>query len=212
MPLQAYQIADREFQLLLPDPAVMLDEAVAGESTGRSGWDPYWGLVWSAGPITAELLLRGTPRCIRALELGCGVGVCGVAGLAAGLPVTFSDQSSAAVEVAQSNAAHNGFSNVPGLVFGWDDPPTGSGKWDFLFGSDILYDSAGHRPLLRTIRQLLAAGGRVWIGDAGRANAPLFVKLAEAEGWAVRLFDRQLRPVREFGHLSFRLIVMESAW
>jgi predicted nicotinamide N-methyase len=210
MPLKSFQIAQREFQLLLPDPVEMLEEAVAGESVGCSGWDPYWGLVWSAGPITAELLLRGTPRCRRALELGCGVGVCGVAAIAAGLPVTFSDQSSAAVEMARGNAARNGFADVPGLVFGWDAPPASEGRWDFLFGSDILYDRAGHEPLLRTIRQLLRPGGRVWIGDAGRANAPLFVELAEADGWSVKLFDQQLRPVRDFGHLSFRLIVMEA--
>lgn len=169
--------------------------------------------VWSGQPGR----LRQSCCCVadrdvcRALELGCGVGVCGVGALAAGLPVTFSDQSSEAVEMALGNAARNGFAEVTGLVFGWDEPPTAEGRWDFLFGSDILYDRSAHGPLLRTIRQLLAPGGRVWIGDAGRANAPLFVKQAAAEGWVIQLFDQQLRPVRDFGHLSFRLIVMEES-
>jgi predicted nicotinamide N-methyase len=208
MPLERLQIAGRPFELLLPDPAAMLDDAVAGESSGRSGWDPYWGLVWAAAPITAELLLRATPRARRSLELGCGVGVCGVAALAAGLPVTFSDQSPDAVQMAQNNATRNGFPSVPGLAFDWNEPPIAAGQWDFLFGSDILYDRAAHAPLLATIQQLLYPGGRVWIGDAGRANAPLFADLATRNGWKIRLFDRGLQPVREFGHLQFRLLVI----
>jgi predicted nicotinamide N-methyase len=78
--------------------------------------------------------------------------------MAAGLDVTFSDQSPAAVQMAEDNAARNGFPNAPGLVFGWEQPPVDSGTWDLLFGSDILYDRSAHRPLLTTLQQLLAAG------------------------------------------------------
>lgn len=209
MPLQHLEVAGRSFQLQLPDPERMLEDAVVGEATGRPGWDPYWGLLWAAAPLTAGLLLQAAPRCHRALELGCGVGFTGLAAMVAGLAVTFSDQSPAAVQMAQENAARNGFPNAPGMVFGWEQPPTGSGTWDFLFGSDILYDRSAHLPLLIALQQLLAPGGIVWIGDAGRANAALFAESAATAGWSVRLYDQRLLPTRSFEQLKFRLLVLE---
>ena len=211
MPLESLLIAGRPFQLRLPDPRQMLDEAVLGESQGRAGWDPYWGLLWAAAPLTAQLLLQAPPRCSRALELGCGVGLTGIAALAAGLATTFSDHSPEAVQMALQNAALNGYPHAAGLVFAWHQPPAESGTWDFLFGSDILYDRAAHHPLLITLRQLLSPGGTVWIGDAGRANAAAFAEAAAAAGWVVQLYNERLIPVRSVEHLQFRLIVLERS-
>lgn len=211
MPLESLLIAGRPFQLRLPDPRQMLEEAVLGESQGRAGWDPYWGLLWAAAPRTAQLLLQAPPRCSRALELGCGVGLTGIAALAAGLATTFSDHSREAVQMAIENAALNGYPDAAGLVFGWDQPPVELGTWDFLFGSDILYDRAAHHPLLVTLQQLLSPGGMIWIGDAGRANAVAFVETAAAADWVVRIYDERLQPVRSLEHLQFRLIVLERS-
>jgi len=211
MPLESLLIAGRPFQLRLPDPQNLLDEAVLGESQGRAGWDPYWGLLWAAAPLTAQLLLQAPPHCSRALELGCGVGLTGIAALAAGLATTFSDHSAEAVQMALQNAALNGYPDAAGLVFGWHQPPAATGTWDFLFGSDILYDRAAHAPLLITLERLLSPGGRVWIGDAGRANAATFVASASAAGWRVQLYNERLLPVRSVEHLQFRLIVLERS-
>lgn len=207
MPLETVEIAGREIQLELPDPEVMLDEAVAGEAAGQAGWDPYWGLLWAAAPQTAELLVRGAPKWQSALELGCGIGLAGIAALSTGRAVTFSDQSAAAVAMAIRNAARNGYPESSGLVFSWEEPP--DQQFDFLFGSDILYDRRGHEPLLRTLSATLAAGGRIWIGDAGRANAPLFVERAEQLGWRVRQFDSELQPLRRAELLQYRLLVLD---
>ena len=79
MPLERVQICGREFELELPEPTELLEEAVAGERSGAAGWDPYWGLLWAAAPLTARLLLTAAPRVQRSLELGCGVGLVGLA-------------------------------------------------------------------------------------------------------------------------------------
>jgi hypothetical protein len=69
VPLERVEVSGRIFELELPEPAALLEEAVVGESAGVSGWDPYWGLLWAAAPVTAGLLLRAAPRAERCLEL-----------------------------------------------------------------------------------------------------------------------------------------------
>ena len=203
------EIAGRFFEIELPDAERMLQDAVAGEANGAAGWDPYWGLLWAAAPRTAELLIRGAPPWESSLELGCGVGLAGIAALSTGRSVTFSDQSASAVQMAVQNAVKNGYDGAAGLVFSWAQPV--EQQFDFLFGSDILYDREGHGPLLRTLSAMLKRGGRVWIGDAGRSNAPLFVERAQREGWRVRQFDSQLQPLRQPELLQFRLLVLERS-
>ncbi len=205
---QTISIAGHQIHFDLPsDPEEMLKHALLGEATGSSDWDPYWGLLWAASPATAELLLnQHWPADLNGLEIGCGVGLTGIAALLAGLKVTFADHSSDAVKMALSNAAQNGFPNASGLVFDWQQPP--NQQFDFIFGSDILYDSAGHEPLLRTLNAMLSPSGQVWIGDAGRTNAPAFMEKATMGGWQVELRDEKGQPVQNPPHLQFRLMMM----
>jgi len=205
---QTIAIAGHQITIDLPsDPEEMLEHALQGEAAGSSDWDPYWGLLWAASPATAELLLNQQwPVNLNALEIGCGVGLTGIAGLLAGMKVTFADHSSDAVRMAQANAAQNGFPNAAGLVFDWQQPP--NQQFDFIFGSDILYDPAGHEPLLQTLSTMLSQNGQVWIGDAGRTNAPAFMEKAIRAGWQVELRDAKGQPVQNPPHLQFRLMMM----
>ena len=111
--------------------------------------------------------------------------------------------------MAQANAERNGFANVPGLVFEWQKPP--ALQYEFLFASDVLYESAGHAPLLLTLRAMLSPGGTVWIGDPGRTIAARFIEHARAEGWQVDLRDERGRPLGDDQSMRFRLIVMRLA-
>lgn len=206
---QTTRLAGHTISYMIPaDPNEILEDALSGEAAGQSGWDPYWGLLWAASPMTAELLLRhAPPKGTRSLEVGCGVGLTGIAGLMAGLQVTFSDHSPSAVEMAQNNAALNGYKDVHGLTFDWSVPPEES-PYDFIFGSDILYDAQAHQSLLRTLSTLLSPGGAVWIGDAGRSNAPAFVALARLNGWNVSVRDSDFRDIDAPEHLTYRLILL----
>lgn len=189
------------------DPEAVLLEAVSGEQTGNRFTDPYWGLLWDAAPVTAERVLRHRwPDRWQCLELGCGVGLTGVAALFAGLKVDFSDLVPAAVRMALGNAALNGFPNADGLVLDWRDPP--QRQYDLLLASDVLYDSANHEPLLNVLNRMLKDGGMVWIGDAGRHNAPAFIAQARQAGWNISLSDSSGNPLEQPSHVSFQLLAM----
>lgn len=155
------------------------------------------------------ILQHAWPSHLQVLELGCGIGVVGIAGLMAGHAVTFSDHASAAVKLAISNAALNGFTEAAGIVFGWHQPPTKK-KYDLITASDILYETSSHKPLLNTIQTILAKNGVAWIGECGRANAEDFVEVADKQGWIIETFDELAQPCPNPGHMVFRLYVLRQ--
>lgn len=201
-------IGGATIRLRIPaDPEEVLQEAVAGTEAGNRFVDPYWGLLWDAAPRTAERILQVTwPEGLSALELGCGVGLTGIAGLRAGLDVTFSDLVPSAVELALANAADNGFPAAKGFVLDWTSPA--SLRFPLIFASDVLYDRENHDPLLNVLSSMLTEDGQVWIGDAGRANAPLFWKKALAEGWNIEIQNAAGQQMDAPSHVCFQLFVM----
>ena len=209
-------ICNRSVLLELPaDPDQLLQDAVDAEAAGIRHADAYWGLLWDAAPKTAELILsRSWTSGLQALELGCGAGLAGIAGLMAGMQVTFSDLVPSAVQLAQHTAALNGFADTAGLVIDWCDPPDHT--FDLLLASDVMYDSANHLPLLKTLQAMLADNGLVWIGDAGRANSPKFIQLARVAGWQIDLYDQKCSPLSTPSHVQYQLLVMRrqgrSSW
>ena len=187
----------------------LLEVAIESDISGAADSDPYWGSLWDASPRTAEMVLKHHwPASLKALELGCGVGVTGIAALLAGHDLTFSDHATAAVRLAVHNAALNGFVNATGKVFDWHQPPA-SCRYDLVFGSDVLYDTAHHQSLLNTIQQMLKNDGIAWLGEAGRANADPFVQLANTQGWNIETIDEYGQQIHAPQHLQFRLYILK---
>src|SRR5258707_5285053 len=100
-------IEDRTFLIDRPtDTAATLEPA--GGAAGR--YMPYWVDLWPAARMLAKWLVKQAwPEGLRALEVGCGLGLPGVAALSMGLHVTFSDCDAAALGFAAKNARLNGF-------------------------------------------------------------------------------------------------------
>ena len=177
-------------------PDQVLDAHLAAESDpNRAGSDarpdPYWAELWSSAIPTAESVMRADWRGDEtALELGCGVGLVGLAALERGLPVTFSDQVMEAVRTAQENARRNGFPCAAGMRLDWRDPMVALGdrRFQVVLASDVLYHLPHHAALLDTIDQALAPDGVCWIGDPGRYHVRSFISAA-SERFQVRLCD-----------------------
>jgi predicted nicotinamide N-methyase len=166
------------------------DEFLNTLDSDKSGREPdvYWAKLW---PTALTMAAQMPQLCLspggEVLELGCGIGVVGLAALAAGLEVTFSDHISLAVEVALVNAARNGFPSARGLVFDWSDPT--ARNFDGIVGSDILYDRNQHAALVNVLESMLVPQGTAWFGDPGRYHVPLFVEMAWDRGFDIEVFD-----------------------
>ena len=181
-------------RLTMPaDPERLLDAQVpamaAGDAADAELPDPYWATLWSAAAPTAAAVLQADwPPGTRVLELGCGIGLVGLAALVRGCDVTFSDYMSQAICIALENARQNGFPQARSLLLDWHDPPQAT--FDVLLASDVLYNLANHEPLLRAVEGLMSRDGVCWIGDPGRFVAREFLQAA-TDRFRVQLRDRE---------------------
>jgi len=155
---------------------------------------PYWAYLWPASlAMSAAMLRHPWPDGTAVLELGAGVGLVGLAALAAGYRVTITDYDPTAVDLALYNARQHGFDRVRGEALDWRQP--GTERYPVLLGCELLYEDRNHDLLINVCRTLLTLDGVAWFGDGGRVRAERFCRLAAAAGFDVRLFDETGSPL-----------------
>ena len=145
----------------------------------RDAAGPFWAQTWTSGVVLAGLLARCSLRGVRVLELGCGLGLVGMAAARAGGRVTVNDRSKLALRFTALNAKENRLA-VQTVRCEWQSPQALEvhGPWDLVLGSDILYDERSAYALTGLLDRVVAADGEVWITDPGRDAASAFLASA----------------------------------
>jgi len=204
-------LGDRPLRILLPAQPDEFLEQLEQTTDAAQEADPYWAELWPASLPMARLIHESSwPNHLRAIELGCGIGVAGLAALLAGLDVTFTDRVELAVATAVENAHRNGFTNARGFVLDWAQPA--EQPFPIILASDVLYDRELHAPLLHAIKSLLADGGECWIGDPGRSATEVFLEQARFTGWKLRMLDEEGRDATSLELGEFRLFVLQKGF
>jgi SAM-dependent methyltransferase len=166
----------------------------------RDEYLPYWADLWPSSLLLAEHLLVNWSPPSRAvagpqgrphlLDLGCGLGLAGIAGATAGLRVTLGDYDDDALAFAMENARRNGLSKAidAGLVeaqhVDWRESYPNL-RVDVLVAADVLYETRGLAPLAEFIRRHLRPDGVALIADPNRSTAPAFDAIARHSGLTI---------------------------
>ncbi|MBI5016114.1 MAG: methyltransferase domain-containing protein [Deltaproteobacteria bacterium] len=147
---------------------------------------PYWAEVWPSGVALATFVGRRDLSGRGVLELGCGVGLAGVAAALRGARVLFTDFDPDALAFAAANHALN--LGPPGAVrvLDWREPPAGLSA-EVILAADVLYERRFLTSFLDALRALLAPAGVAYVAEPGRRIAEGTVERLEAEG-----FEREL--------------------
>jgi predicted nicotinamide N-methyase len=136
----------------------------------------YWAEIWHASLGTARHLMRGPSlEGQRVLDLGCGIGLAGLAAGLRGGKVRFVDRDQDALHFACFNAADNGVQDFIGTQLDWSEA-TVPGQYDLVLLADVAYDERHFEPLLRHLRECLAPGGVALMADPYRPVADAFVE------------------------------------
>lgn len=147
---------------------------------------PYWAELWPSAISLARYLSREDLNGVRAIELGCGVGLPSVVALARGASVLATDHYEAALDFAAHNARLNTGRALDSALLDWRAPEIeGFGRFDLVLAADVLYEARNAPALAALVPRLLAPGGEVLLADPRRADAPDFLRRMEGLGFRI---------------------------
>lgn len=168
--------------IVVPDPSDWIRRGEWTAATERGAEPPYWVQVWPASVAAARLLCRvGALAGRRLLDLGCGLGVPGLAAASCGAEVTFADKCPDALAFAGWNGARVAVARPPAArQIDWtrDCVP---GRFQVLVLADVSYRTVHHAPLLRHVAACLDDGGVVVHADPHRPESDAFVRSLQRE-------------------------------
>ncbi len=185
-----YDVARRRWSLggtevdlyQIADPNALAD-AVGPEVFAEDERFPYWAELWpSAVALGTFVLRRGVTPGTAALELGCGLGLAGVAAALAGAEVLFTDFDPDALAFARANHALN--LGRPGgtRLLDWRAPDPGLSA-PLVLAADVLYERRFLDPFVDTLRRVVAPGGVALVAEPGRTIAEGTVERLAREGF-----------------------------
>lgn len=190
-------IEDRVFKLQRPRNADHLrNEAGLRALIGDDAYLPYWTDLWPAARMLAKTVLREPwQQGTNALEIGCGLGLPGIAALASGLHVTFSDYDPLALRFAEHNARLNDFNDFGLLQLDWCKPPSDL-RFPVVLASDVIYELKHVEPLITLIKRMLQPDGLCLLTDQDRVPSQALRQTLASSGLS---FTTQLMRAGEPG-------------
>ncbi len=207
-----YSVPGREVEIILPgDPDHLLDDPEVIAANQRDDYMPYWSYLWpAAAPFARALSMAPWPKGTEVLDIGSGVGLTGVALLARGDRVVFSDYDPQSLLLCRHNAVRNGFDDPETVLLDWRAPL--DRPFRVITGCEVTYEKRNHEPILKLLDRMLAPAtvdgirSVAWIADPGRYHAGAFVTLAGERGYEVSLFDEQLKQLGEPRSNGFQIM------
>ena len=134
---------------------------------------PYGVALWPAAIALAHDVASraGALGGARVLELGSGTGLPGVVAATLGARVVQTDRNPLAMSVCKRNGGRNGAAGIEYRLADWTAWGD-TGRYEWIFGSDVLYADEMHPHLRRIFETNLAPGGGCCsrTRSAGRAS------------------------------------------
>lgn len=169
--------------LTVRNPDALIDRIDPSEFA-RDERLPYWAEIWpSSVGMGLHLFTHPWYREAPALELGCGVGIAGIAAAKAGWRVDACDYEEDALAFARHNAARNRVAaQMTFRHLDWRRPGLNT-RYRMIIGSDIVYERSNHPHLLAFLEATLAPDGAFLLSDPDRTPARMFVETMIREGY-----------------------------
>ena len=177
-------IGDKTLDILqIADLSALLDRLMATAGTEPVHL-PYWAKIWPTSILLSHFLHNLDPEGGRSLlEIGAGVGICGLFAAARGFETVITDIHPDALLFTRINILQNGLedrANVARADFATDRLGR---RFDIILGSEVLYLEDLHRGLLKFLMAHLKAdpSAEVVLAKDYNRRAERFFSLANRE-------------------------------
>lgn len=146
---------------------------------------PYWAELWPSSIGLAKYLIHSYPdlKSKNILEIGCGLGLSGIAAGLLGAEVVLSDYLSDALILAERNWQLNLKTTPELILLDWRNPDP-KFKADIILASDVLYEKRSHKHLIEFFKTMLNPGGYGLLSDPQRSATQEFLN-SEIEGLSI---------------------------
>lgn len=179
-PLDLYGPAN--FEELIDDPAVV-------QRFEADEFLPYWAEFWPGCLLLADIVEQWPAagvdaRRLSLLELGCGLGLVGLAAARRGFAVTVSDYDDDALAFVRLSAERNAIAVPETRFIDWRLTYSEL-QFDRIVGAEVLYERRHLDPVAQFIANHMAPDGVAAICDANRQTADAFPEAALRAGLSV---------------------------
>jgi predicted nicotinamide N-methyase len=160
---------------------------------------PYWADLWPSSLALAQYLWEAIDlQGLEVLELGCGLGLAGIAASRKGGVVTFTDYEADALAFTRYNAYRNGCPQAIVRHLNWHAPRLNL-TYAVIMASDVLYERANFHPLMQLMDRALEPNGHFILAEPNRPVARDFFRLLRDHGFQ---YTRTTERVEVSGEVS----------
>ncbi len=183
-----YMIGSRAFDIThIENTDTLLNDLIARGADDPEVLDerlPYWSEIWPSAIALSPFILESglIEPSDQVIELGCGLGLPGIAAATQSERVLLTDYQEDALLFSRLNGLQNLDREIETAHLDWRNPQIAR-KADILLAADIVYEERFFAPILQTFDRFLTTNGHIMLSEPGRALAkPFFASLAE-HGW-----------------------------
>ncbi|WP_319408936.1 methyltransferase [uncultured Desulfosarcina sp.] len=135
---------------------------------------PLWAKIWDASAVLASYLVSPPPNPMKTmLEIGCGLGMVGIAAAKAGHRITMTELNPDALNFARANAMANGCPEVAIERLDWNAPELEE-RFDMIVGSETVYKTENIDGLDALFDRYLNPGGTIILAEGVRRTGVEF--------------------------------------
>ena len=147
---------------------------------------PYFVNIWESGIQLSNFFLKDYKLSNKnIIELGSGGGIVGITLGLSGNHVLFTDFETDALKLCEINAYLNKFKNYDTLLCDWRNFPEIEKDFDYIIGSDLLYEKRFVMPLYNTVKPFINKGCVFILSDPGRNHIMEFIELFKDDNYKI---------------------------
>jgi ETFB lysine methyltransferase len=184
-------VARHRFYLKRIEDCEPLLEIISEQDFNEDERIPYWAELWPSSVALAEYIIEneGLFSNKSVIELGCGLGLSGMAAHLAGANILFTDYDTYALDYTKMNFLRNFKQKAHVRILDWRDQNFDT-KFDILIAADVLYEKRWLRPVFETIINVIKPGGLICLAEPGRTVASDFFEMIDEVGWQTEKFEK----------------------